>query len=56
MGAGMQEAHFIALLVLVITVPILAVKARYTPRDEAFDEPAPAYQRGTRAERRRRDR
>ena len=53
---GMQEAHFIALLVLVITVPILAAKARYTPRDEAFDEPAPAYQRGTRAERRRRDR
>ena len=53
---GMQEAHFIALLVLAITVPILAVKARYTPRDEAFDEPAPAYQRGTRAERRRRGR
>lgn len=50
---GMQEAHFIALLVLAITVPILAVKARYTPRDETFDEPAPAYQRGTRAERRR---
>ena len=50
---GMQEAHFIALLVLAITVPILAVKARYTPRDESFDEPAPAYQRGTRAERRR---
>ncbi len=53
---GMQEAHFIALFVLAITVPILAVKARYTPRDEAFDEPAPAYQRGTRAERRRRGR
>ncbi len=50
---GMQEAHFIALLVLAITVPILAFKARYTPRDESFDEPAPAYQRGTRAERRR---
>ncbi len=50
---GMQEAHFIALLVLAITVPILAIKARYTPRDESFDEPAPAYQRGTRAERRR---
>ena len=50
---GMQEAHFIALLVLAITIPILAIKARYTPRDESFDEPAPAYQRGTRAERRR---
>ena len=50
---GMQEAHFIALLVLAITVPILAIKARYTPRDESFDETAPAYQRGTRAERRR---
>ena len=50
---GMQEAHYIALLVLAITVPILAIKARYTPRDESFDEPAPAYQRGTRAERRR---
>ncbi len=50
---GMQEAHFIALLVLAITIPLLAIKARYTPRDESFDEPAPAYQRGTRAERRR---
>ena len=50
---GMQEAHYIALLVLAITIPILAIKARYTPRDETFDEPAPAYQRGTRAERRR---
>ena len=53
---GMQEAHFIALLVLAITIPILAIKARYTPRDESFDEPAPAYQSGTRAERRRRSR
>ena len=50
---GMQEAHFIALLVLAIAVPILAIKARYTPRDESFNEPAQAYQRGTRAERRR---
>ena len=50
---GMQEAHYIALLVLAITIPIMAIKARYTPRDETFDEPAPAYQRGTRAERRR---
>ena len=51
---GMQEAHYIALLVLLVTVPLLIIKARFVERKE--DEPlvvdrAPA---GTRAERRRR--
>jgi phosphatidylglycerol:prolipoprotein diacylglycerol transferase len=50
---GMQEAHYIALLVLVITVPLLAIKARFTDGLEL----APAeVLRGTRAERRRRRR
>ena len=53
---GMQEAHFIALLVLVIAVPILAAKARFGARDESFDAPAAVFQYGTRAERRRRRR
>ncbi len=54
--AGLQEAHFIALIVLAITVPLLIWKAR--PRshaemvlDGAASTPRP---RGTRAERRRR--
>ncbi len=53
---GMQEAQYIALLALAVTIPLLAVKARFTSRDEAFDEPGPTFQRGTRAERRRRRR
>ena len=53
---GLQEAHYIALGVLVITVPLLAIKARLIPGDELSQEPPPiARQRGTRAERRRRD-
>ena len=53
---GMQEAQYIALLTLAVTIPLLAVKARFTSRDEVFDEPAPTFQRGTRAQRRRRQR
>ena len=50
---GMQEAHYIALLMLVITVPLLAIKARLTDRVEE----APAvFEHGTRADRRRRQR
>lgn len=57
--AGLQEAHFIALLVLAITVPLLAVRARFVPAGDAPEtdpsrsEP-PLQSRFTRAERRRR--
>ena len=52
---GMQEAHYIALLVLIATVPLLIAKARFgpTPALEAASAPVP---RGSRAERRRRQR
>ena len=50
---GMQEAHYIALLMLAITIPLLAFKARFTERVEA--KPA-VFERGTRADRRRRQR
>ena len=53
---GLQEAQYIAILVLVITVPILIVKARRIPSDEIVTEPPEPRQRGTRAERRRRQR
>ena len=49
-GLGMQEAHYIALLVLAVTVPLLAVKARFKERTEATAVVVP---RGTRAQRRR---
>ena len=49
---GMQEAHFIALLVLAITVPLLVAKARFTKTVEA----SPVVDRRPRAERRRRAR
>ena len=51
---GMQEAHYIALVVLAIGVPLLVYKARFTQRVEL--EPAEAAApsvRGTRARRRR---
>lgn len=53
---GLQEAQFIAILVLVITVPLLLIKARPIPADELNTEPPTPQQRGTRAERRRRQR
>ena len=48
---GMQEAHYIALLVLAVTVPLLIVKARFAERVE---EVPLVLERGTRADRRRR--
>ncbi|MDP6453862.1 MAG: prolipoprotein diacylglyceryl transferase, partial [SAR202 cluster bacterium] len=53
---GLQEAQFIALIVLAITVPLLLIKARPVPADEMQIEPPEPRQRGTRAERRRRER
>jgi phosphatidylglycerol:prolipoprotein diacylglycerol transferase len=51
---GMQEAHFIALAVLVITVPLLIIKARPIPAGEvAAATPPPSRDRRSRAERRR---
>ena len=58
---GMQEAQYIAILVVLITVPLLVLKTRWlsaeTATAEAAAEPAPVSQeRGTRAQRRRRGR
>jgi phosphatidylglycerol:prolipoprotein diacylglycerol transferase len=54
---GMQEAHYIALLVLAVTVPLLAIKARVGDAVWALDPGAvPLRERGTRAERRRKRR
>jgi phosphatidylglycerol:prolipoprotein diacylglycerol transferase len=55
--SGLQEAHFIALVVLAITVPLLVWKARFVSDDEAQQlATEPVQPRGTRAERRRRRR
>ena len=57
---GMQEAHFIAILVLVVTIPLLLIKARPTTQTQAAAEAATIEERRTRrlsrAERRRRER
>ena len=54
---GMQETHYIALIVLAITVPLLAWKASFFSREEALEAAVPVIQpRGTRAQRRRRRR
>ena len=54
---GMQEAHYIALVVLAIGVPLLVYKARFTQRVELEPaEAAPPSLRGTRARRRRQKR
>ena len=52
----MQEAHLIALLVLIAAVPLLIAKARPIPAAEAAEilDSAELPERGTRAERRRR--
>ena len=52
---GLQEAQFIALIVLAITVPLLLAKARSVPADQIVTESPAPRQRGTRAERRRRE-
>ena len=51
---GLQEAQFIALIVLAVTVPLLLAKARSVPADQIVTEPPAPRQQGTRAERRRR--
>jgi phosphatidylglycerol:prolipoprotein diacylglycerol transferase len=54
---GMQEAQYIALIVLAITIPLLVRNARLRPVEEVAAEPVSAPRpRGTRAERRRRNR
>jgi len=54
---GMQEAQYIAILVLLITVPLMAIRARRMSPEEAAVGPGPVPQeRGTRAQRRRRGR
>jgi prolipoprotein diacylglyceryltransferase len=50
---GMQEAHYIALLVVAITVPVIIVKGRLA---SAAETASPSKPKGTRAERRRRTR
>ena len=56
-AAGMQEAHFIALIVLAVAVPLLVLKARWVDRATGIEEvEAPPKPRGTRAARRRRQR
>ena len=52
---GLQEAHFIAILVLVITVPFLAFRARIGSSEAVKEEFAKLVPRGSRAERRRGD-
>ena len=54
---GMQEAQYIAILVLLITVPLMAIRGRRMSPEEAAVGPGPVPQeRGTRAQRRRRGR
>lgn len=57
---GLQEAHFIAILVLVITIPLLVIKARPTTPEQIAVKGAEIAGRRTRrlsrAERRRRER
>lgn len=54
---GLQEAQYIAIMVLVIVVPLLVVKARRAPDAALAGDLEPFVRvRGTRAERRRRDR
>ena len=54
---GMQEAQYIAIAVLLITVPMLIVKRRWISPEQAIAGPvAEPQDRGTRAQRRRRGR
>ena len=57
---GLQEAHFIALLVLAITIPLLVIKARPTTPEQIAAEGEEIAERRSRrlsrAERRRRER
>ena len=57
---GLQEAHFIAILVLLVTIPLLMIKARPATEEQLVAESADITERRTRrlsrAERRRRER
>ena len=57
---GLQEAHFIAILVLAITIPLLVIKARLTTPEQIAAEGEEIAERRSRrlsrAERRRRER
>jgi phosphatidylglycerol:prolipoprotein diacylglycerol transferase len=53
---GMQEAQYIALIVLAITIPLLVRNARLRPVEAAAEPVSAPRPRGTRAERRRRNR
>lgn len=57
---GLQEAHFIAIIVLLITIPLLVIKARPTTPEQMAAEGVEIAERRTRrlsrAERRRRER
>ena len=48
----MQEAHFISLLILAITIPLLVIKARLIERIKPIAQEL-QIGKGTRAERRR---
>ena len=50
---GLQEAQFISILILAITVPILVAVARIGDKDIVMKEFSDAVPTGTRAERRR---
>ena len=48
---GMQEAHYIALIVLIVTIPLMAFKCRWISADNV--DLSPPLTPGTRAQRRR---
>ena len=50
---GLQEAHFIAIAVLAIMVPLLVFKARFGNADQIRNEMIEAVPQPSRAERRR---
>ena len=52
----MQEAQYIALMVLIITVPLLLIKARLKPVELSESSEIIPDTKGTRAQRRRRGR
>ena len=53
---GLQEAHFIALLVLIIVGPVLAFRARLAPREEVRDAIISNIPKVRRSDRRRQQR
>ncbi|KAA1296108.1 MAG: hypothetical protein EGP08_02415 [SAR202 cluster bacterium] len=52
---GLQEAHFIAIVVLIIVVPLLAFKARFGNPEDVINEFRAIAPQKSRAERRRED-